>query len=262
VTNAFRAEWVRLLRPRTMLAVAVPLVFFPAAMTVLTFAVATGDTSAGPAQHVTVTLDDLTAADGYLVGAEAAATLVGVVVMVFLAVAFGADHACGTLRNLLVREPRRARLLTGRLLALLAFIAGGLVLSIMAATVAAWVAAASYDVGTAGWSGFVTETAKAWAALVVAAIGWGTAGALLGTVLRHTASAVAAGAIWALLVESIVSEVWDSAGRWLPGALFDAAAARGTDAVSAGSAVAMAVLYAAVGYLAAVVSLNRRDVLA
>ncbi len=260
--NAFRAEWVRLLRPRSVLAVAGPLVLFPAAMTVLAFAVATGDTSAGPAQHVTVTLEDLTGADGYLVGLESAATLVGVVVMVFLAVAFGADHAHGTLRNLLVREPRRGRLLTGRLVAMLTFTAGGLVLSVMAATAVAWAAAASYDVDTAAWSGLVTETTKAWAALVVAAVGWGTAGALLGTVLRNTASAVAVGAVWALLVESILSEVWDSAGRWLPGALFDAAAAQGTDAVPAATAIAMAALYAAVGHLAAVVSLNRRDVLA
>lgn len=73
--NAFRAEWVRLLRARTLLAVAIPLAFFPALVTVLTFAAGTG--TPGPGSHLTVSLSDLTASDGYLVGIDPAATVIG-----------------------------------------------------------------------------------------------------------------------------------------------------------------------------------------
>ncbi|MGH9244614.1 MAG: ABC transporter permease subunit [Acidimicrobiales bacterium] len=260
--NAFRAEWVRLLRVRTLLAVGVPLILFPALITVLTFAAATGDPGAGPGQHLSVTVAELAAPDGYLAGIDPAATVVGVVVMVFFAVTIGADYAHGTLRNLLVRGPRRTRLLTGRLLALLAFTAGGLVLSVTAAVAAAWIAAPGYDVRTGSWAAVFAESAASWVALVVAAIGWGVVGAALGTALRSVAAAVAAGVVWVLPIEASVSAAWDGGARWLPGAVFDAAAGQGTDALSVSAAVAMVVLYTAIAYMGAVWLLNTRDVLA
>lgn len=104
--NAFLAEWLRLLRARTMLAVAIPVAVFPALVTVLTFAAATGEPSAGPGQHLSVTVAELAATSGFLVGLENAATVIGGIVMVLAAVSFGADYSHGTLRNLLIREPR------------------------------------------------------------------------------------------------------------------------------------------------------------
>lgn len=260
--NAFRAEWVRLLRARTLLAVAIPLAVFPALLTVLTFAAGTGTPGPGPGSHLTVSISDLTASDGYLAGIDPAATVIGVVVMVFFAVSVGADYTHGTLRNLLVRGPGRTLLLTGRLLAMLAFTAGALLLSVTAAVAAAWVASASYDVSTGAWTGVFTESAASWAALVVAAIGWGTVGAALGTVLRSVAAAVAVGVVWVLPVESSLSAVWDGSGRWLPGAVFDAAAGQGSDALSLAAAVALAVAYAAIAFVGAAWLLNSRDVLA
>lgn len=260
--NAFRAEWVRLLRARTLLAMGLPLALFPALITVLTFAAATGDPGAGPGQHLSVTVTELAAPDGYLAGIDPAATVIGVVVMVFFAVSIGADYAHGTLRNLLVRGPRRTRLLTGRLLAMLAFTAGGLLLSVTAAVAAAWLAAPGYDVSTGAWTAVVTESAASWVALFVAAIGWGVVGAALGTVLRSVAAAVAAGVVWVLPVEASLSAVWDGSRRWLPGAVFDAAAGQGTDALSLSAALVLLVLYTAIAYIGAAWLLSTRDVLA
>ncbi|MDQ3639948.1 MAG: hypothetical protein M3450_00410 [Actinomycetota bacterium] len=258
--NAFRAEWVRLLRARTLLAVAVPLAFFPALLTVLTFAAGTG--TPGPGSHLTVSLSDLTASDGYLVGIDPAATVIGVVVLVFSAVSTGADYSHGTVRNLLVRGPRRTLLLTGRLLAMMAFTAGGLLLSVTAAVAAAWAASAGYGVSTGAWTAVFTESATSWVALVVASIAWGTVGAALGTVLRSVAAAVAVGVVWFLPVESSLSAVWDGSGRWLPGAVFDAVAGQGSDALSLTAAVALGTVYAAIAYVGAAWLLNSRDVLA
>ena len=261
MTNAFRAEWVRLLRARTLLAVALPLTFFPALVTVLTFAAGTGTPGSGPASHLSVSLADLTAGDGYLVGIDPAATMIGVVVLVFFAVSTGADYTHGTLPNLLVRAPRRSRLLTGRLLAMLAFTAGGLLLSVTAALAAAWSASAAYEVSTEAWTAMLPESAASWLALVVAAIGWGTVGAALGTLLRSVAAAVAVGVVWVLPVESSLSAVWDGSGRWLPGAVFDAVAGQGSDALSLATAGALVVVYAAMAYSGSAWLLNSRDVL-
>lgn len=260
--NTFRAEWVRLLLGRTLVAVAVPLAVFPALITVLTFVAATGHPDAGPGQHLSATVTELAASDGYLVGLEKAATVIGVIVMVLFAVGFGADYSHGTLRNLLVRQPRRTLFLSGKLLAMLAFVAGGLVLAVATAAVAAWVAAARYDVSTAAWSGAPTEIAGAWTALVGSSIGWGITGAVLATVLRSVPAAVAIGAVWALPVESVLTSVWDSGNRWLPGSVFNAVAEQGTDALPLTTAVVLIVVYTGLAYLGAAGSLRSRDVLA
>lgn len=262
MTNAFRAEWVRLLRAPTLLAVAIPLTALPALLTVLTFAAGTGTPGPGPASHLTVSRADLVASDGYLVGIDPAATIIGVVVMAFFAVSSGADYSYGTLGNLLVRAPGRTAFLSGRLLAVLAFTAGGLLLSVTAAVATAWIASAAYDVSTGAWSAMLAESAASWAALAVASIGWGAVGAALGTVLRSVAAAVAVGVVWVLPVESSLSAVWDGSGRWLPGAVFDAAAGQGSDALALTTAVALVGVYAAIAYVGAAWSLNSRDVLA
>lgn len=255
MSNAFRAEWARLLRPRSILGLAVPLTFFPVMMTVLSFAVATRGTTAGPAQHISVTERDLVAADGYLVGVEPSSMLVGIVVLVFFAVTFGADTTHGTLRNLLIREPRRVHLLAGRFLALLAFTAAGLVLTTAVMVAAAWAGATGYDVSTGGWAGFATEIPATWAAFVAATVGWAAVGALLGTLIRPTTNAVAVGAVWALLIESIVGEVSSNTAQWLPAAVFNAASSGAT------TDAALVALYSTVAFALAAWSLKTRDVL-
>lgn len=260
--NAYRAEWVRLLRVRTLLAVGIPLAVFPAFITVLTFAAGAGTPAPGPGSHLTVSLSDLTASDGYLVGIDQSATVIGVIVMVFVAVSFGADYTYATLRNLLVREPRRTRLLTGRLLAILTFTAAGLVLAVVAAGAAGWIAAASYDLSTGAWESVVPETIAAWGALLAAALGWGTVGAALATLLRSVPTAVAVCVVWALPVEASLSAAWDSGDRWLPGAVFNAVAAQGTDSLALTTAIALVVVYAAIAHVFTARLFNSRDVLA
>jgi ABC-2 type transport system permease protein len=238
------------------------LALFPAMLTVLTFAAGTGNPGSGPGSHLDVSLSDLTASDGYLAGIDPAATVIGVVVMVFFAVSIGADYTHGTIRNMLVRGPRRTLLLTGRLLAMLTFTAAGLLVSVTAAVAAAWIASSSYEVSTAAWTGVLGESTLSWVVLVVAAVGWGTLGVALGTALRSVAAAVAVGVVWVLPVESSLSAVWDESGRWLPGAVFDAVAGRGSDDLSMRAAVALVGIYAAIAYGAAIWLLNSRDVLA
>lgn len=260
--NALRAEWVRVGRVRPLVAYGVPLAFFPALLTVLAFATGTGAPGPGPASHLSTTRSDLTAPDGYLVGLDPAATVIGVIILVFAAVSFGADYTHGTLRNLLVREPRRSQLLAGRLLALLSFVAIGVALAVGAAAAAGWIAAASYDVSTGAWTAVVPEGAAAWSALLVAATGWATVGAALGILFRSVPASVAVGVVWALPVESALSAVWDSADRTLPGAVFSAVAARGTDALTLATALVLTGTYTAVAFVAAARTFKARDVLA
>jgi hypothetical protein len=136
-----------------------------------------------------------------------------------------------------------------------------MVLATIAAFVAAWAGARGYDVSTGGWDGFATRLPGAWAALAIAGVGWGTVGALLGIALRPTTTAVAVGAVWALLVESIAGEVWSGVARWLPASAFNATAAEGTTDISLATAIALVAVYSAVATITAAWTLSSRDVL-
>jgi hypothetical protein len=61
--------------------------------------------------------------DGFVHGVVTASTLIGVVGLCLFAATVASDYSQGTLRNLLVREPRRALLLSGKFLALALFLA-------------------------------------------------------------------------------------------------------------------------------------------
>ncbi len=61
---------------------------------------------------------------------QPSAGLVSVIVLITVAAVLGADWTQGTWRNLLVQEPRRVRLLSGRVLALLVYMIVSAVLTI------------------------------------------------------------------------------------------------------------------------------------
>ena len=69
--------------------------------------------------------------DGLVHGVVDVSTLIGIVALCLFAGAFASEYSQGTLRNLLVREPRRAQLLCGKFLALALFIGLAVVLEIL-----------------------------------------------------------------------------------------------------------------------------------
>jgi ABC-2 type transport system permease protein len=83
-----------------------------------------------------------------------------VVALALFAIAIAGEYSQGTLRNLLVRQPRRVRLLAGKLLALACFTAIAVVVGVVAATLTALLVAPGQDIPTTAWF-----TSDGWAAL-------------------------------------------------------------------------------------------------
>lgn len=216
----------------------------------------------GPTQGVP--LDRLAGPGGLLAGLGSAAGVLGVLALSVAAGTLAGDHAGGTLRNLLIRQPRRLRLLGGHWLALLTFSAGAVLVAAVVSAVTAVAMSGSQSIDTAVWF-----TADGWQAssrtlaeVLGASAGYATLGAALGVLLRAPVAAVAIGFAWLLPLENILANTVSGSDRWLPGQLLTAVARDGTSTVALGTAVATLLVYLAVAGAAAATAVARRDVTA
>jgi ABC-2 type transport system permease protein len=259
--RSFGSEWLKLRRPAMLLGGVGTIVGFAVLTVTLTFTTAsTTPGDEGPGQGLT--LAQLAAADGLVRTVGGAAELIGVVALAVFATSIAGEYAQGTLRNLLVRQPRRVRLLAGKLLALGSFASLAVVLAGVAATLTALVVAPSQDIATAAWF-----TSDGWAALgsglgnlLLATVGWGLLGAPLALLLRSPAAAVGAGVAYALPFELLVSAAWDSGARWLPGQLLETLAEGGAATVTYGRAALLLAVYGVLAVVAGTTLFTRRDV--
>jgi len=259
--RSFLSEWIRLRRPAMVLGGAGAIIGF-AVLTVALILTTASNTPVdqGPNQGLTLAL--IAAADGLALTVASAAQFIGVVVLAVFAISIAGEYTQGTLRNLLVRQPRRVRLLAGKLLALASFTAIAVVAALVAAVVTALVVAPSQDISTAAWF-----TGDGWAALgsglgnlLLATLGWGLVGALLALLLRSPAAAVGVGLAYALPFELLVTGAWDAGARWLPGQLMGTLAAGGAATVTYERAALLLAIYGVIAVVAATTLFARRDV--
>jgi ABC-type transport system involved in multi-copper enzyme maturation permease subunit len=129
------------------------------------------------------------------------------------------EYSYGTLRNLLVRQPSRMKLLGGKLLAMAAF-AFLLVTFVAIVNIGLSYAESGHGhVDTALWSS--TKAIHAFLTLygntLLATIGYGLVGMSLGIILKSPMSAISISLLWFMVLENILGAVLPSSTKWLPG---------------------------------------------
>ena len=203
----------------------------------------------------------LESAEGLTAGVGSASSLLGVVTLAFWALLTATDYSTGLVRLLVAAQPRRWRLLAGKVVALtlwtIAVAALALVVNVGVAPAGASAAGVSTDAWTTAGAG---DLLAAWASLLSALIAWGVLGLALATVTRSAAVAISIGVGYVLLLEGVLTSVLDSVADVLPGAVLTALAQGGTSSLSQSDALALGLLYAAVALIASVVVVQRRDV--
>src|SRR4029077_15119436 len=128
------------------------------------------------------------------------------------AFAFSTEFSGGTLRNLLVRQPRRLTLFAGKGVVVAALIAGFVVLSYAVAFPVALVTAPHYGVSTSLWttSSGVGAVLAGGGELVLSTLGDRDIGALLAVLLRSPAPAIVAGLAYVFAVEGLLTNSFAS----------------------------------------------------
>jgi ABC-type transport system involved in multi-copper enzyme maturation permease subunit len=258
-----RAEFVKLLRRRVLVITAV----ITAVFSVASAAIVLISADAGVRRVVSgrgVTVESLSNAGGGTDVFTTAVSFAGVFVFVVIIGLFAMEFSRGTFRTMLMYQPRRIRLLAGKLTALLAFSAAVLAVAELITWVAARILAPTQDVATGSWvsADALGQAISDYGSVLFWVSGYAVLGTAIAVIVRSVPLSLAIGIAWAGPFEHIVQDAWGAATRFFPGLLLEAFVAGGTPDVSARRALVTVAVYLAIAAAIAGTTFARRDVTA
>lgn len=194
-----------------------------------------------------VTAERLSAPDGLVFGFQSAATLLGIIALCVFAAQTAQEYTYGTLRNILVRQPSRMKVLAGKYFAMTLFALLIVAVSAAVSFALSYALAGGAKVSTSLWSSADGRqaTLNVLVNVMIATIGFGTFGMILGLLLRSPISSIAIGVIWILIVENLLTAVVSGIAKYLPGQILTAVSTGG--AISFDGTEVMSYKYGLVG---------------
>jgi ABC-2 type transport system permease protein len=261
VIAALQSELVKVLRRRVLIITALAVLAFAvgSAMIVLSSA---GTSGAPDGRGVTVT--SLAEAGGGTDVFTTAVSFAGTFLFVVFVGVVAVEFARGTFRTMLLQQPRRLRLLAGKMAGLLGFAAAVLAVAEVLTWLAARLIAPSQDVDVSAWTSAdaLGQGLVDYGSVLFWVTGYALLGMTVAVLVRSVPVALAVGIAWAGPFEHLLQDAWEPAQRFFPGLLLEAFAAGGTSAVSASRALVTVALYVAVAAAVAGTVFARRDMTA
>jgi ABC-type transport system involved in multi-copper enzyme maturation permease subunit len=257
-----RAELVKVLRRRVLIVTALTTAVFAvgSAAIVLAAAQPAGERPSGRG----VTVASLSDAGGGTDVFTTAVSFAGTFLFVVFVGAVAVEFSRGTFRTMLLYQPRRIRLLAGKLAALLGFAAAVLAAAEVLTWAAARLIAPSQDVATGHWisADALAQGVADYGSVLFWVGGYALLGTMLAVLVRSVPIALAIGIAWAGPFEHLLQDAWDPAQRFFPGLLLEAFVAGGTSAVSAARAFLTVAVYVTIAAVVAGTVFARRDLTA
>lgn len=256
------AELIRLLRRRTLVAVAAGSVLFSVIATLTVFSSAQGS-GLRPRRGGT-TLAALTNAGGGTEAFAVGASFVGFLVFVTFIALISNEFSGGTFRALLLREPHRLRLIVGKLTGALLVAAAAVGLAEVSTLAMSLLVAPAQAVATANWFSFASlgAAARDYATVFAGVAGWAIFGTTLAVIFRSAPLALGVGFAWAGPFENITVDSWDAGYRYFPGQVLGSLIQGGSAELGIGRAALTALIYTGIAALATLLLVSRRDVTA
>jgi ABC-2 type transport system permease protein len=259
VIAALRAELVKVLRRRVLVITAVTAAVFAIGSTAIVLAAA--EPGAGRVSGRSVTVASLSDAGGGTKVFTTAVSFAGTFLFVVFVGVVAIEFSRGTFRTMLMYQPRRLRLLAGKLAALLAFAAAVLAAAEVLTWVTARLLAPTQDVATDHWvsADALGQAVADYGSVLFWVGGYAVLGTALAVLVRSVPIALAIGIAWAGPFEHLLQDAWNPAGRVFPGLLLEAFVAGGTSEVSAIRAFLTVAVYVTVAAALAGTIFSRRD---
>lgn len=254
-----RAEIGRVVRPRPVVGLVLGSLAFAVVAAVSTFTAPTD--AATVSRRGGARLADLNGPGGATEAFAIGASFAGFLVFVMFIAAIAGEFSGGTFRALLMRYPRRLRLLLGKLTGLLVVTAAVVAVAELLTMGVSSLVAPSQDIDTSawfsadGWAAALEHFATAYAGVV----GWAIFGATLGVVFRSIPIALGVGFAWAGPFENIVVDSWEGGYRYFPGQVLGSLTRGGTAELGFARAACTAAIYAGIAALVTVILTSRRD---
>lgn len=260
--RVIRSELTRLGSPPLLAGGIGLMTFFGLLATVIVFVTADSGSAMLPGtEGLTVAM--LEAPDGMFAGLQTFAGMLGIVALVVWAMSATTDVSSGLIRLLVQAEPRRLRLLGGKIVALIMFTcAGTLVATIMVVPVVQGLAESS-GVSTAAWQSDMVHTiVLGYLQLTLSVLLWGVVGLCVGVLTCSAGISIAIGIGYLMVFEGVLGMLLGGSQRWLPGVAFTAIAKGGSADMAFTTALLLGAAYALVAVIVAAVVFRRRDITA
>jgi hypothetical protein len=263
--DLLRSELIRIWRPSFLVGGIGTMAGFAALVSIFIF------TSAKNAPAVTqpsigqgpgfATVAELARPGGFLTALATVSRLAGVVVLVLWAIAAASDYSTGLIRILVQAQPRRMRLLTGKIAALALFTLLAATITALVVLVIARPLARLEGIQVEAWkTDFVSHTLKGYFDFTVAVLVWGLIGLMLAVLTRSSAVSIGIGIGFLLVVEGLITIVASGASPYLPGGTLDTLASGGNAQLAWGAALGLAVLYGVMATAVSLVTFRVRDI--
>jgi ABC-type transport system involved in multi-copper enzyme maturation permease subunit len=231
--NVLRAELTKLRRPSLSLSTFAAVTFVTGLVTSLLFLLV--DSPEGNSDRgVRIGREVLALPTGVSLSFSNAAGLLGIVALCIFAAQTAQEYTYGTLRNLLVRQPSRMKILFGKLGSMKLFAIAMVSLSAVLAVSLSYLFAGVKNIPTDAWSTPDARSAvlRTFINVLIATIGYGIFGMILGLLFRSPISAISIGVIWNLIIEGLLSAFVTNIDRYFPGQLLSIVAIGGNDRIS------------------------------
>ena len=228
--NAIRSEFIKLSRRATAIASLVATVAIVLLGTAIPY-LNTGNgnvggplsrSNGGDAATTATGTSALEVADGAFHGLASVSKLLGAIVLVLAALAVANEYTHGTWKNLLIRQPRRLTLMSGKLTAIGLTSAALAGIATIVTVPIAYLMAANHNVSTDNWD--LNYILPILGGLIMSNLAYAAIGATLAEVLRSSATSIGLGLGWALLAEQLLASL-TSIENALPGQLASTATA-------------------------------------
>jgi ABC-type transport system involved in multi-copper enzyme maturation permease subunit len=209
-----------------------------------------------------VSRDVLQLAGGSVYGFASVGGLLGIIALCVFAAQTAQEYTYGTLRNLLVRQPGRVRLLFGKLIAMKIFALIMIAISAIVSIGISYYLSDRAKVSTDLWftsDGF-HEIGKTLLNVTISVVYFGIIGMVLGLLLRSPISAISIGVLWILIIENLLGAVKPVFLKWMPGNQLSTIAQGGSPDISYSHALTLGTAYVLLGAVIATILFSRRDV--
>jgi ABC-type transport system involved in multi-copper enzyme maturation permease subunit len=231
--KVFFAEWRKLRRPTLFFGTFLAALFFNGLVT--SFAYLMIDSPDGNGDRGRVITREMLALPGGSVHTFASiGGLLGTIVLCVFAAQTAQEYTYGTLRNLLVRQPRRLVLLAGKFAAMKTF---ALILIVINAAVS--IAISLYLSDRAKVATDLWFTSDGWSAIghtlinvYISTVFFAVIGITLGILLKSPISSISIALVWILILENLIGAVKPSTLKWMPGNQFSIIAQGGSETIT------------------------------
>lgn len=180
-------------------------------------------TSGATGRELTPLIQAFSSSVGLITVIGQARSFIIAVSLIIVTVSLAAEWSQGTWRNLLVREPNRLILLSGKMLALVLFVLLSMTLTLVGSSALILVVAHAQGVQTAAWTSSVGL--RDWLAFfgneVLCLVGISLLGLLIAVLTRSVGVAVGVALAYVLVPEGIVAMVWRQGSQWFPVRVFN-----------------------------------------